>query len=87
VAAEVLEDPAAQRVAERLVPRVPVRLYAASGDVNVPVQNAGNCRAALGVADVGLIDLGTGTDHTGSVHTALPRILSWFERRSPARRA
>ncbi len=68
-------------------PRVPVRLYAASGDVNVPIQNARNCRAALGAADVRLIDLGTGTDHTGSVHTALPRILSWFERRSPARRA
>jgi pimeloyl-ACP methyl ester carboxylesterase len=67
-------------------PRVPVRLYAASGDKNVPIQNARNCQAALGGAGVPLTDLGANVDHSGSVRAALPQILNWFEQLAPAQR-
>ncbi|WP_433176583.1 alpha/beta hydrolase family protein [Actinoallomurus sp. CA-150999] len=62
-------------------PRVPVRLYAGSGDVNVPIENARNCGARLR-ADV--IDLGANVDHNASIRVALPEILTWFEQIVPA---
>ncbi|GAB3961029.1 alpha/beta fold hydrolase [Actinoallomurus acanthiterrae] len=65
-------------------PRVPVRLYAGSGDVNVPIQNARNCAARLGGANV--IDLGANVDHNASIRLALPEILAWFEQIVPAPR-
>lgn len=58
-------------------PRVPVQMYAASGDRNVPIQNARNCHAQIGTGK--LIDLGA-IDHTSTVHTALPQVLTWFDR-------
>jgi pimeloyl-ACP methyl ester carboxylesterase len=67
-------------------PRMPVRLYAGSGDTNVPIQNARNCQAALGGTGIQLIDLGADVDHGGSVHAALPQILTWFEQLAPASR-
>ncbi len=69
-------------------PRVPVRLYLASGDRNVAPANAYDCAAQLRShgADVTLTDEGN-VDHTTSVRMALPGILDWFETVRPAPRA
>lgn len=64
-------------------PRVPVHLYAAAGDRNVPYANAEHCLQALHSDYATLTDLGA-IDHTGTVHVALPQILSWFQGIFPA---
>ncbi|GAA4636751.1 alpha/beta fold hydrolase [Actinoallomurus vinaceus] len=61
-------------------PRVPVRIYAATGDRSVPIANAKACQAASGG---GLVDLGARTDHDGSARLALPQILTWFRQLAP----
>lgn len=66
-------------------PAVPVRLYAASGDTDVPIKNSENCRdqfRAHGV-DVPLIDVGDVT-HEPSGFRSLPQVVAWF--RTLARR-
>ena len=61
-------------------PEVPVRLYAASGDRDVPIANSGYCqrrvRAAGGEAE--LVDVGA-VDHSTSELRALPQILTGFD--------
>lgn len=60
-------------------PRVPVHLYAASGDRDVPIGNAGACRTELaehGVR-VPLTDIGD-VDHFGSAFGAVPMIVDDF---------
>ncbi|WP_433174936.1 alpha/beta hydrolase family protein [Actinoallomurus sp. CA-150999] len=61
-------------------PRVPVRIYAATGDRRVPIANARACQAASGG---GLVDLGARIDHDGSARLALPQILTWFRELAP----
>ena len=61
-------------------PGVPVDLYAAGGDRDVPIANAHH---ALGVlraqgADVRLVDVGE-VDHTTSVVLSLPRVVARFD--------
>ncbi|GLY02672.1 MULTISPECIES: lipase family protein [Actinoplanes] len=60
-------------------PGVPVTLYAASGDRDVPIANSAWCRDRLGGA-ARLIDLGPETDHAETPRLALPRILATFAR-------
>ena len=61
-------------------PSVPVRLYAASGDRDVPIANSSFCqrrvRAAGGEAE--LVDVGA-VDHSTSELRALPQILAGFD--------
>jgi hypothetical protein len=60
---------------------VPVRIFAASGDQDVPIANATYCRqrvrAAGGTADV--VDLGM-IDHSTSAPRALPMVLAGFDK-------
>ncbi|GAA5088974.1 hypothetical protein GCM10023319_39330 [Nocardia iowensis] len=65
------------------VPHIPVRLYAASGDRNVPYANAEHCLRAMRTGNATLHDLGD-LDHAGSGRAALPQILAWFQREFPA---
>ncbi len=61
---------------------VDVHLFAASGDLDVPISNAEHCRDELeerGV-DVDLVDLGN-VDHSTSANLALPLVLEVFARR------
>jgi hypothetical protein len=58
---------------------VPVRLYAADGDRDVPIANARVCQAELrshGV-DVPIVDVGD-VDHFGSAMASVPHVLDWF---------
>lgn len=61
-------------------PAVPVRLYAARGDRDVPIANSGYCQrrvwAAGGQAE--LVDVGD-VDHSTSELRALPQILAGFD--------
>ncbi|MGQ4601097.1 lipase family protein [Nocardia sp. R6R-6] len=59
-------------------PRVPVRLYAATGDRAVPYANAEHCLQALHSDTATLHNLGD-LDHSGTARVALPEILSWFQ--------
>jgi acetyl esterase/lipase len=67
-------------------PAVPVRLYAASGDRDVPIANSGYCqrrvRAEGGEAE--LVDVGA-VDHSTSELRALPQILAGFDQRDGPR--
>lgn len=61
-------------------PDVPVRLYAASGDRDVPIANSSFCQRqvlAAGGAAV-LVDVGP-VDHSTSELRALPRVLAGFD--------
>jgi hypothetical protein len=61
-------------------PRVAVRLFASTGDRDVPIANARVCRAQLarhGDDDVTITDVGD-ADHTGSVFRSMPLVLDWF---------
>jgi acetyl esterase/lipase len=77
--AEVLEandDPCEWR------PRVPVRLYAGSADRDVVSTNADSCQADLvahGTRDSRVVNVGP-VDHFASARTALPQVLTWFNR-------
>ncbi|MFI6996678.1 hypothetical protein [Nocardia sp. NPDC050175] len=64
-------------------PRVPVHLYAATGDHNVAFANAEHCLQALHSDNATLQDLGN-IDHTATAKTALPQILTWFQQQVPA---
>ncbi|MFX0575894.1 hypothetical protein [Nocardia nepalensis] len=64
-------------------PRVPVHLYAATGDRNVLYPNAEHCLQALGTDRATLTDLGD-IDHSATARVALPQILDWFQREIPA---
>ncbi|MEV0263821.1 alpha/beta hydrolase [Streptomyces sp. NPDC050617] len=61
-------------------PAVPVRLYAASGDTDVPMGNATSCAAQL--ADHGtrapVMDQGN-VDHVGSFKAAAPKVVRFFD--------
>jgi hypothetical protein len=60
-------------------PAMPVRLFAASGDRDVPIANSLHCQAQLranGVS-VPLTDVGD-VAHDGSAMLALPQVLDWF---------
>ncbi|MDR7321295.1 MULTISPECIES: lipase family protein [Catenuloplanes] len=59
-------------------PRVPVRLYAASGDRDVPIAASHYCRDRLR-APATVIDLGPDVDHGRAVELALPRVLADFD--------
>ncbi|MFI6449403.1 alpha/beta hydrolase family protein [Kitasatospora sp. NPDC050543] len=66
-------------------PRVPVRLYAASGDSDVTILNAHHCADALrshGV-DAQLLDVGA-LGHSPSKRASLPQIAEWFRSLLPA---
>lgn len=69
------------------VPRVPVRLYVTSRDVEALPANTTHCLAALrtGGAQVSLVDLGEvaygGSAHLGSNVRATALIAEWFRRR------
>jgi len=61
------------------LPQVPVELYAAGGDRDVPIANAEHAQQVLRAhgADVRLIDAGD-VDHVTSVVLSLPRVLEQF---------
>jgi dienelactone hydrolase len=60
-------------------PAVPVRIYHAAGDLDVPVENADFCRRALAErgATVDIVGLGD-MDHGDSMAVALPMVLDQF---------
>ncbi|MGD6745746.1 alpha/beta hydrolase family protein [Streptomyces sp. BH106] len=61
-------------------PDVPVRLYASSGDTDVPIGNARSCAARLkgeGAVNVPVLDQGP-VDHFGSFASAAPKVTTWF---------
>ncbi|MET8687831.1 alpha/beta hydrolase [Streptomyces sp. NPDC004732] len=60
-------------------PAAPVRLYAARGDTDVPIQNARSCATALAAHGVRapVVDQG-GVPHMESVAKAAPKIARWF---------
>ncbi|MDR7277913.1 alpha/beta hydrolase [Catenuloplanes atrovinosus] len=60
-------------------PRVPVRLYASSGDLDVPIANSHYCRDRLR-SPAAVIDLGATVDHGQAFQLALPRVLADFDR-------
>ncbi|WP_225728086.1 MULTISPECIES: hypothetical protein [unclassified Nocardia] len=64
-------------------PRVPVRLYAATGDHDVPYQNSESSLRALNSDKASLTDLGE-VDHNTGARLAMPRILDWFQQVVPA---
>ncbi|MFD6160633.1 alpha/beta hydrolase family protein [Nocardia sp. NPDC060256] len=64
-------------------PRIPVHLYAATGDRNVAFANAEHCLQALHSDNATLQNLGD-IDHTATAKTALPQILTWFQQQVPA---
>ncbi|MEV4126100.1 hypothetical protein [Nocardia sp. NPDC049707] len=64
-------------------PRVPVHLYAATGDRNVLYANAEHCLQAMHTDRATLTDLGD-IDHSATAPIALPQILDWFQRELPA---
>jgi pimeloyl-ACP methyl ester carboxylesterase len=70
---------AAMRVNDRTcrwTPRVPIRLYAADGDRDVPIANAKVCQAELGTW-APVINVGD-VDHNGSGLASVPKVLDWF---------
>ncbi len=63
-------------------PRVPIRLYGASGDEQVTFGNTRNCVRAIRARGTRpqVVDYGTGagTDHFATLYRALPDTLRWF---------
>ncbi|HYQ62160.1 lipase [Actinophytocola sp.] len=62
-------------------PRVPVRLYAGTGDRDVVFANSQSCQDALqarGTRDSEVVNVGE-VDHFTSARLALPRVLTWFD--------
>ena len=60
----------------------PVHLFAASGDLDVPISNAEHCLAEMERhgASVELVDVGL-VDHSASANVALPLVLDVFDER------
>ncbi|MES4900764.1 MULTISPECIES: lipase [unclassified Streptomyces] len=90
---ELLADPAGPMAAALRTtddvcdwaPRVPVRLYMASGDEQATVANTAHCRAAFArhgvtppVVDLGAADY-NGSRHLGSNVRATPAIVRWLD--------
>ncbi|MET9603989.1 alpha/beta hydrolase [Streptomyces sp. NPDC006512] len=69
-------------------PAVPVRLYAGSGDTDVPIANARSCAADLARHGVRakVVDQGADADHTATAVRSAPQAVRWFDsvRRSPS---
>ena len=67
-------------------PDVPVRLFAAGGDRDVPIANSGFCQRRVRAAggDAALIDVGP-VDHATSELRALPQVLAGFDQLTGAR--
>ncbi|MFE6662499.1 alpha/beta hydrolase family protein [Streptomyces sp. NPDC057697] len=61
-------------------PGVPVRLYSASGDTDVPIANARHCAADLKARGVGapVVDQGP-VDHNTTYMKSGPQIVRWFD--------
>ncbi|WP_329116667.1 alpha/beta hydrolase family protein [Streptomyces sp. NBC_01465] len=62
-------------------PAVPVQLYSASGDTDVPIANARSCAdqlAAHGVRAPAVVDQGA-VDHGGSAIKSVAQIARWFD--------
>ncbi|MEW2178211.1 alpha/beta hydrolase [Streptomyces sp. NPDC005406] len=61
-------------------PDVPVRLYSAAGDTDVPMANARNCAADLARhgARATVVDQGA-ADHNGTYLRSGPQIVRWFD--------
>jgi hypothetical protein len=61
-------------------PQVPVVLYAASGDREMPIASTHHCQQALKAqgAEVDVVDVGD-YDHFGSILQSVPLILEWFD--------
>lgn len=61
-------------------PAVPIRLYTASGDHEVPIANTEHCASQLRArgTDPDLVDLGR-IDHLDEPVAALPGIVDWFD--------
>ncbi|MZD06676.1 alpha/beta hydrolase [Streptomyces sp. SID5785] len=61
-------------------PSAPVRLYAASGDTDVPIGNARSCadRLAARGAVAPVLDQGD-TDHFGGYKASAPQVTRWFD--------
>ncbi|WP_370947384.1 alpha/beta hydrolase family protein [Amycolatopsis sp. cg5] len=59
---------------------VPIRLFAARGDTDVPIANAKHCQADLARRGVEapITDFGA-VDHYASFFRALPEVLGWFK--------
>ncbi|MFF6983724.1 alpha/beta hydrolase [Streptomyces sp. NPDC008343] len=65
-------------------PKVPVHLYAASGDKDIPIANTRNCASQLSTHGVTakVIDQGAGAvDHFGSFQKSVPQIAQWIDQR------
>ncbi|GAA1363817.1 alpha/beta hydrolase [Streptomyces beijiangensis] len=62
-------------------PAVPVQLYSASGDTDVPIANARSCAAQLAAHGVKapVVDQGA-VDHGGSAIKSVAQIARWFDR-------
>ncbi|GAA1186102.1 hypothetical protein F4556_007189 [Kitasatospora gansuensis] len=62
-------------------PAVPVRIYAAAGDRDVPIGNATACAASLARHGVHaeLVDQGPGVDHFGTAKRSAPQVVRWFD--------
>lgn len=67
-------------------PLVPVTIYAASGDRDVPIHNAAYALERLGAhgTTAEVIDVGD-VDHSTSVVVSVPRVLAWFAELDGAR--
>ncbi|MQY09809.1 alpha/beta hydrolase [Actinomadura macrotermitis] len=68
-------------------PRVPVRLFGASGDEQVTYRNTRACLRALRAAGArpSSVDFGPGTRHFGTLFAGLPATLAWFGTLTSAR--
>ncbi|MFJ5547604.1 alpha/beta hydrolase [Streptomyces sp. NPDC093225] len=63
-------------------PTVPVRLYAATGDRDVPIGNSRSCArdlAAHGARGVRVVDQGADATHFVSAFRSAPRTARWFD--------
>ncbi|MFD6876124.1 MULTISPECIES: alpha/beta hydrolase family protein [unclassified Streptomyces] len=62
-------------------PAAPVRLYAGSGDTDVPIANARSCARDLAGHGVRakLVDQGTDADHTTTALRSAPQSVRWFD--------
>ncbi|MFJ9522476.1 alpha/beta hydrolase [Kitasatospora sp. NPDC101801] len=62
-------------------PAVPVRIYTASGDRDVPIGNATACAASLARhgAQAQVVDQGAEVDHYGTALRSAPQVVRWFD--------
>ncbi|MFB9369629.1 alpha/beta hydrolase [Kitasatospora albolonga] len=62
-------------------PAAPVRLYASTGDRDVPIANSRSCAAALAAHGVRapVLDQGQDAGHFATLRAAAPQIVRWFD--------